>query len=215
MSCSSDLKISSSDTQDQSWPRLTIRSALPNLRVLRALVVTCLFSLIAGCVLHENYAGDAAIDGSALVVGYWHYRVLYDEELQIVSVDGAGNGDSTLLDAYSVSLDPGSHWLQVALKRNGRDILRCAVEWEFAARSRYKITALQHDQTLLAHPSASPYKAALIVEVSATDTPTQAQTIPATCATAPLCLQDTDCAQGFLCTKQAEFEFGTCESPSR
>jgi hypothetical protein len=66
------------------------------------------------------------------VEGYWHYRFIYDEELQIVSVDGKREAErSGWPYAYSISLPSGRHWIQLAVLRNSGEIARCAFEETF------------------------------------------------------------------------------------
>ena len=68
----------------------------------------------------------------AFVEGYWHYRFIYDEELQIVSVDGKREAErSGWPYAYSISLPSGRHWIQLAVLRNSGEIARCAFEETF------------------------------------------------------------------------------------
>lgn len=166
-----------------------------------------------GCVMHETYGdSDVTAADSAHIEGYWHYFLFYDEDMQIVSVDGKRKREDGWFHAYSVSLPPGAHWIQLAVLRNGGEIARCAFEGTFDARHRYKITRLHHDQFLLAHPASSPFKASISLEVTAPTAPSQSVQYPATCAQAALCRQDSDCPRTYSCRTDADFGFGTCKT---
>lgn len=172
----------------------------------------CLLAFLAGCVMHETYGDPEASERDlALVEGYWHYLLLYDEEMHIVSVDGKRKrGSDAWFHAYSVSLPAGRHWLELAILRNSGEIARCAFEWTFAARHRYEMTRLRHDQFLLAHPASSPYTASISMEMTAPDKPVQLLSVPAVCATAAMCRQSSDCSPNHSCRLEAGFNFGTC-----
>lgn len=171
-----------------------------------------LLASLAGCVMHETYGDPGTPEGElALVEGYWHYLFLYDEEIHIASVDGKRKrGEDAWFHAYSVSLPAGKHWLELAVLRNSGEVARCAFEWSFDPRHRYKIRALRHDQFLLAHPATSPFKASVSMEASAPSGPDRLLSVPAVCATSRLCRQDSDCAPKRACRLDAAFDFGTC-----
>ena len=183
------------------------------LRLISATVRVCMLSFLAGCVGHETY-GDHGLPESELAVveGYWRYRFLYDEELHIVSVDGKRKGWADGWPyAYSVSLPPGMHWLQLAILRNGRDVAMCAFEWTFEAQHRYKLQRLHHEQFLLAHPSSSLFAASISIAATAPARPVQQLSAPAVCGAGPLCRQNSDCAPNHSCQFDAGFDFGTCK----
>lgn len=184
-------------------------------RKISATVGACLLALLAGCVLHQTY-GEPELPESELAVveGYWRYLFLYDEELHIVSVDGKRKSER-LFDAYSVSLPAGKHWLQLSIKRNSGEIARCAFEWQFDARHRYKMNRLRHDQFLLAHPATSFFTASISMEVTAPAKPDQLLSVPAVCARNALCRQDADCSPAHSCQSDAGFEFGACRPRNR
>jgi hypothetical protein len=189
----------------------------PMLRVISATVRVCTLSLLAGCVGLETY-GDHALSESELAVveGYWRYQFLYDEELHIVSVDGKREGGKSGWPyAYSVSLPPGTHWLQLAILRNSRDIAMCAFEWTFEAQHRYKLQRPHHEQFLLAHPSSSLFAASISIAAAAPARPVQHSSAPAVCGTGPLCRQNSDCSPNYSCQFDAGFEFGTCKPLDR
>ena len=166
--------------------------------------------ILVGCVVHETH-GDPAVPESERteVVGYWHYRVLYDEELHIVSVDGE-HGDWP--QAYSVSLPSGKHWLQLAVLRNSNEIARCAFEWTFEAGRQYKLKELAHDQFLLAHPESALFEAIVSIDVSEPAKPTQHVQVSAVCGKDAMCRQDSDCAAPLSCRTGEGFPFGGCRA---
>jgi len=169
--------------------------------------------LLTGCVLHESYNDQSLPESElAIVEGYWHYRFIYDEEIQIVSVDGQSHEDDALFYAHSVSLPAGRHWLQLAILRNGREIDRCAFEWEFEKQAQYKIQSLEHDQTLLAHPLFSTFPASLIFEVTSVSGSAQNLEVPAECGVDAMCRQGSECKTGYSCQSHSGFEFGTCST---
>ena len=129
-------------------------------RMIFTAVGVCMLAFPAGCVMHEIYGGSAVPESElAFVEGYWHFRVLYDEELHIVSVDGKREGESSGWPyAYSISLPSGKHWLQLAILRNSGVVAWCAFEWTFEAQHRYKLERLDHDQFLLAHPGVFSFR---------------------------------------------------------
>lgn len=184
-------------------------------RMIFATVSACMLAFLAGCVMHQTY-GDPELAESELAVveGYWHYLFLYDEEMHIVSVDGKRKSEG-LFDAYSVSLPSGKHWLQLSIKRNSGDIARCAFEWQFDAKHRYKMNRLRHDQFLLAHPASSPFKASISMEVTAPAKPVQLLNVPAICAKEALCRQNSDCSPNDSCQSDAGLDFGTCKPRDR
>ena len=162
--------------------------------------------------MHETY-GDHAAPGNerASVVGYWHYRLLYDEEMHVASVDGRREeGKGGWPYAYSVSLPSGTHWLQLVVLRNSGEIARCAFEWTFEARHRYKLQRLDHDQFLLAHPSSSPFRARISMVVTTPSGSARDVQVPAVCAKEAMCRQSSDCASPRSCQMHAGFAFGVC-----
>lgn len=152
-------------------------------RMQPVLVIICLPPLLGGCVLHETY-GDPTVPDSELAVleGYWHYFLIYDEDMQIASVDYEQARQDAWFNAYSASLPPGSHRLEVAISRNGTEIAACTFNWTFEAQHHYKMTGLQHHQLALAHPSTPVYEAAISVTVTAPTEQEQVLAIPATCS---------------------------------
>ena len=152
-------------------------------RMIFTAVGVCMLAFPAGCVMHEIYGGNAVPESElAFVEGYWHFRVLYDEELHIVSVDGKREGESSGWPyAYSVSLPSGKHWLQLAILRNSGVVAWCAFELTFEAQHRYKLERLDHDQFLLAHPVSSPFAASISMAVTAPGQPVQHLSAPAVC----------------------------------
>lgn len=175
------------------------------------LLMACFAITLPGCVMHETYTTSRVQKNDlADVEGYWHYRLFYDESLQIVSVDGKQKRNDAWLHAYSISLPAGPHWLQLAISRNAGEIARCAFEWDFAAEHRYKITGLHHDQLFLAHPATSPFKAELSVVEDVPAEQSRELSIPATCAQTAICRQESDCPLGHPCKTIAGFDFGTC-----
>jgi len=177
----------------------------------------CILALLAGCVMHETYADRATPESDlAVVQGYWHYRFLYDEELHIASVDGRReSGRSGWPYAYSVSIPPGKHWLQLMVLRNSVPITTCAFEWTFEARHRYKLDHLGHDQLLLAHPASPHFAASISMVVSTPTKPDQNVSAPAVCGQGPMCRQNSDCPSQYSCQRDTNFEFGTCKSRDR
>ena len=95
---------------------------------------------LLGCVMHETY-GDPKVPKNdlAVVEGYWHYVLFYEEDMHIVSVDGKPKKADAWFYASSISFPSGPHWLQLAILRNGGEIARCAFELEFAPKHNYKI----------------------------------------------------------------------------
>lgn len=170
--------LSGSDAGVSRLRATALKSRMPPI-----LVVMCLPLLLSGCVLHETY-GDPKVPDSELAVleGYWHYFLIYDEDMQIVSVDYEKAREDAWFYAYSASLPPGLHRLEVAISRNGREIAACAFKWTFEAQHHYKMTGLQHHQLLLAHPSTAVYEAAISVTVTAPGEQEQVLAIPATCS---------------------------------
>lgn len=136
-----------------------------------------------GCVMHETYGPPALTTNErAKVVGYWHYRLLYDEELYIVSVDGKREGKAPDWPyAYSISLPAGEHRLQLALLRNGNLITQCTMEERFEAGHQYKFTRFDHNQTFLAHPVSPIFPAALSLIMTSPSHQHQHLTLPAVC----------------------------------
>lgn len=180
-------------------------------------VAMCGLPLIPGCVIHERY-GDQAVQESerAVVEGYWRFLFLYDEELHIVSVDG--NRDSRKSGwpyAYSVSLPSGTHWLQLAILRNSRDIAMCAFEWTFEAAHHYKLQRVRHDQFPLAHPASPRFVVSLSMVVGGPSQPARELSAPGVCGTGPFCRRDEDCPRPNSCQMDAAFEFGNCASRGR
>jgi len=175
-----------------------------------------MLAFLAGCVLHETYGGPGVPENDlAVVQGYWHYLLLYDEEMHIVSVDGRReSGNKGWPYAYSISLPSGKHWLELAVLRNSGELARCAFEWRFEAQTRYKIKALHHDQFLLAHPASSPFAASISMEMAARGKPALLLTVPAVCATSAMCRQDSDCPSNESCRFEPGYDFGTCKPPS-
>ncbi len=161
--------------------------------------------------MHETYGGHAVPESElAVVKGYWHYRLLYDEELHIMSVDGKrAGGKSGWPYAYSISLPAGRHWLQIAILRNGSDITACAFEWTFEAQHRYKLQRLDHDQLLLAHPLSPRFAASISMDVTAPAKEAQQLGAPAVCGKGSFCRNDSDCPSLYFCLDTG-FEFGTC-----
>ncbi len=189
----------------------------PRARIARALAAASALALLPACVMLETH-GDRALPESerALVEGYWHYRVLYDEELHIVSVDGRREeGRSDWPYAYSVSLPSGRHWLQVALMRNSGEITRCAFDWTFEAQHRYKMQRVRHHQALLAHPTARRFAGSIEMAVTAPGGSVRQAAVPAVCGWGAMCRQDSDCPPKHACRMHAGFEFGDCVSRDR
>jgi hypothetical protein len=186
-------------------------------RMIFARVGLCMLAFVAGCVMHETY-GEPDLPESELAVveGNWRYLFLFDEEMHIASVDGtrksATNGWPY---AYSVSLPSGKHWLQLVILRNSGEVARCAFEWSFDAGHHYKMKRLRHDQFLLAHPATSPYTASIAMEMTAPAKPAQLLSVPAVCATAAMCRQNSDCPPNHSCQLDARFDFGTCKPRDR
>lgn len=174
----------------------------------------CLSLLLPGCVLHETYGDPAEQASLAHVEGYWRYFLLYEEGLQIVSVDGRRKRPEAMLHAHSISLPAGAHWLQFAIVRNRGEVAWCAFEWTFEAGHRYRLERLRHDQGLLAHPAASPYKAVIEMDVTAPGAPARPVAAPAECATTAMCREDADCAPPLACSRRAGFDSGTCARPA-
>lgn len=168
---------------------------------------------LAACVMRETYDDPGLPEGErALVVGYWHYRLLYDEELHVASVDGRReSGTGAWPYAYSVSLPSGKHWLQLVVLRNSSDIARCAIEWTFEAQHRYKLQRLDHEQFLLAHASASPFPASIAMAVTTPAGTTHTFELPAVCGKQVLCREHADCAPPRECRMTEGFAFGVCE----
>ncbi len=167
---------------------------------------------IAGCVMHETY-GDHTLPQSqiAFVEGYWHYRFIYDEELQIVSVDGKREAErSGWPYAYSISLPSGRHWIQLAVLRNSGEIARCAFEETFEKQHRYKLKRLDHDQLLLAHPSSSSFSASLAMVVTTPSNSTRELKVSAVCGKKAICRQNSDCPRQYSCQMNPGFAFGAC-----
>jgi hypothetical protein len=163
--------------------------------------------------MHETYGDHAAPEKEhALVVGYWHYRLLYDEELHVVSVDGKREGGKGGWPyAYSISLPSGRHWLQLVVLRNSGEIARCAFEWKFETQHRYKLQRLDHDQFLLAHPSSSPFSASISMVVTKPSSSVHHVEVPAACGKEAMCRQDSDCAPLRSCQMNAGVAFGICK----
>ncbi len=180
-------------------------------RAILTVVAVCVLSVVAGCVMHETY-GDHALPESELAVvkGYWHYRLLYDEELHIVSVDGKRTGGKSGWPyAYSISLPPGRHWLQIAILRNSSDITRCAFDGTFEAQHCYKLQRLNHNQFLLAHPSSPRFAATIAMDITAPTKEVRHTSVPAVCGKGSFCRDDSDCPALYFCLDTG-FEFGTC-----
>jgi hypothetical protein len=172
----------------------------------------CAFLALSGCVMRETYGQQELPESErALVEGYWHYRLLYDEELHIVSVDGKReSGQRGWRYALSVSLPSGKHWLQLAILRNSREIARCAFDWNFEAGVSYKVQHLNHEQFLLAHPRSPQFSASISMRVTAPGKPEQRMLVPAVCGQSVLCRQSSDCPSEHSCQTEAGFAFGTC-----
>ena len=186
-------------------------------RVIAATLGLWMHAFITGCVMHETYGNHALPESElAVVEGYWHYQVLYDEELHIASVDGMREGErSGWPYAYSVSLPSGRHWLQLAILRNSGEIARCAFEWTFESQHRYKLQRLDHDEPLLAHPSSSPFPASLSMVVTTPSNSVQSLKVPAVCGKEAMCRQNSDCAPQYSCQMRPDFAFGICKSSDR
>lgn len=186
-------------------------------RAVLATAGVCLLGFVSGCVMHETYGDHALPEGElAVVEGHWRYRFLHDEELHIASVDGKRDGGrSGWPYAYSVSLPPGKHWLQLAILRNSGAIAMCAFEWTFEARHHYKLQRLHHGQVLLAHPTSSPFAASISMEVAAPAKPVRELTASATCGKGTMCRQGSDCSPNHACQPDASFAFGTCKPRDR
>jgi len=183
------------------------------LRIINAALGVWMFAFLAGCVMHETYGNNTLPESElAVVEGYWHYRFLYDEELHIASVDGKREGGKSGWPyAYSVSLPAGQHWLQLAILRNSGEIARCAFEWSFESRHRYKLQRLEHGQLLLAQPLSSPFTASLSMVVTAPSNPVRHLELPAVCGKQALCRQHGDCAPQHTCQMNPGFAFGICK----
>ena len=181
-------------------------------RIIAATLGVWMHTFITGCVMHETYGNHALPESElAVVEGYWHYQVLYDEELHIASVDGKReSGRSGWPYAYSVSLPSGRHWLQLAILRNSGEIARCAFEWTFECQHRYKLQRLDHDQLLLAHPSSSPFSASLSMVVTTPSNSVQSLKVSAVCGKEAMCRQNSDCAPQYSCLMNPDFAFGIC-----
>lgn len=177
-----------------------------------ALLGVWMYASVTGCVMHETYGSPGLPESDlAVVEGYWHYRVLYDEELHIASVDGEReDGKSGWPFAYSVSVPPGRHWLQLAIMRNSREIARCAFEGTFESQHRYKVQRLEHDRLLLAHASPSPFPASLSLVVTTPSGSAESVMVPAVCGKEAMCRKDTDCAPQYTCQISPDFAFGAC-----
>ena len=168
--------------------------------------------ILGGCVIRETYddvsAGKAEY---AVVSGYWRYRILYDEELHIVSVDGRRESGKTGWPyAYSVSIPAGRHWLELAIMRNSSEISRCAIEWKFERQYHYKMQHLNHKQFLLAHPSVSPFPASVSIVVTTPLNSVHQTDVPAMCGWSAICRQDADCLNAQSCEPNRFFSFGFC-----
>jgi hypothetical protein len=187
------------------------------LHMILATLCACMVAVLAGCVMHETYGNHALPESElAIVQGYWRYQILYDEELHILSVDGKREGGrSGWPYAYSVSLPPGKHWLQIAILRSSRDIAMCAFEWTFVAQHRYKLQRLHHDQFLLAHPSSSLFAASISIVVAGPTELVQHLSAPAVCGREAMCRQDSDCSPNYSCQFDGGFDFGSCKPRDR
>ena len=180
-------------------------------------VTVCTLTPLAGCAMHETY-GDRALPEAerAVIEGYSRYRLLYFEDLQIVSVDGKREGGQRGWPyASSVGVPSGKHWLQILILRNSTDIVMCAFEWTFEAKHHYKLQRLDHDAGLLAHPSSPRFPASISMDVAALSMPAQRLRARAECGKAAHCRQPSDCPARYACQMHAGFEFGTCQSPAR
>lgn len=182
------------------------------LRIISSTIGVCVLTFLAGCVMHETCGNQAFPESElAVVEGYWHYRFLYDEELHIASVDGKREGArSGWPYAYSISLPPGKHWLQLSILRNSRPIAMCAFESTFETQHHYKLQRLNHDQFLLAHPSSSPFSASISMVVTAPSDSVQHLEVSAVCGKETMCHQNSDCAQRYSCQMNTGFAFGIC-----
>jgi hypothetical protein len=186
----------------------------PMLRRGAATLVVGMLLLLAGCVMRETYGDQGVAEGDAAVVeGYWHYRLLYDEELHIASLDGQrGGGKEGWPYAYSVSMPSGRHWLQLVIQRNSSEITRCAFEWTFEGQHRYKIQHLDHEQALLAHPAKSPFAASLRMVVKGPSGSSRDEEVSAVCGKEPMCRQPSDCVPEYSCQMSPGLAFGTCRA---
>lgn len=178
------------------------------------LMVSMLTSL-AGCATHETYGNPALGEAErAVIEGYsWRYRLLYFEDLEIVSVDGKREGGPRGWPyASSVSVPSGRHWLQLLVLRNDRDIAMCAFEWTFEAGHRYRLRGIDHEQLLLAHPAAPRFPAAIPMSVTTAVSESPHEfTAPAECGKAAHCRQASDCPSSHECRMDENFRFGTCK----
>jgi hypothetical protein len=183
------------------------------LRIVSATIGLCMLEFLAGCVAHETYSSHALPESElAIVEGYWHYRLFYDEEMHIASVDGKREGKTISWPyAYSISLPPGTHWLQLTILRNSNEIARCAFEWTFKSEHRYKLQRLDHDQVLLAHPSSSPFSASISMVLTTPSDSEEHLEVAAVCGkNVAMCRQDSDCVSHYSCQTNPGFAFGTC-----
>ncbi len=127
-----------------------------------------------------------------------------------MSVDGKrAGGKSGWPYAYSISLPPGNHWLQIIILRNSHDIAACAFEGTFEARHHYKLQRLEHDQFLLAHPSSPLFAASISMDVTAPTNEVQHLSTPAVCGKGSFCHEDADCPSLYFCLDTG-LEFGIC-----
>ena len=184
-------------------------------RAIFVMVIMCVLTFSAGCAMHETY-GDRALPQAerAVIEGYSRYLFLYFEDLQIVSVDGKRVG-GPWADASSVSVPSGKHWLQFLILRNNTSIASCAFEWSFEAEHHYKLQHLEHEQTLLAHPTSPRFPASISMIVSAPFRPAQSVSARAECGKGPHCRSTSDCPPDRSCEMDAGFEFGTCKHDDR
>lgn len=184
-------------------------------RAIFVTVIMCVLTISAGCAMHETY-GDRALPQAerAVIEGYSRYLLLYFEDLQIVSVDGKRVGGAWA-DASSVSVPSGKHWLQFLILRNNKSIASCAFEWSFDAEHHYKLQHLEHEQTLLAHPTSPRFPASISMIVSAPSRPAQSVRARAECGKEPHCRSTSDCPPDRSCEMDAGFEFGTCKPAER
>lgn len=183
------------------------------------LLTASIFTLVvsAGCATHEIYDDRALPETErAFIEGYSRYQLLYFENLEIVSVDGRREGGQTGWPyASSVSVRSGRHWLQLLILRNSRDIAMCAFEWTFEPKHHYKLQRVNHEQFLLAHPSAPRFPASISMVVTTDSKPPQQLNARAECGKAANCRQAADCPSHYSCEIEAGYEFGTCNSHDR
>jgi len=181
--------------------------------ILLATLGVCILMLLTGCVMLETYGDQTVMQSErAVVKGYWRYKILFEEELHIESVDGKrDSGKRGWPYAYSVSLPSGRHWLQIVILRNSGEIARCAFEWKFEAQHRYKLKHLHHDQLLLAHPSSLPFAATISIVDTDPSGAAHPVDVSAMCGKQAMCRQNSDCVPQYSCQMNTGFAFGVCQ----